>query len=80
MKRDKNKNRDNEEEYSQDIVNLVVARLETVPANVHISIGSEGNFSVSDIIKRVKAKDEIGKKMIKVQLDHIRSLQKLTIE
>lgn len=60
---------------SDEIVDLVIARLETIPSNIAISIGHEGNFNISELIERVKAKDEVGKKMIEMQLQYIRSLK-----
>ena len=62
---------------SEDIINLVIARLETIPSNVELSVGNEGSFSVDDLIERVKKQDEIGKKMIEMQLAYMRSLGKL---
>lgn len=62
---------------SEDITNLVIARLETIPSNVEISIGGEGSFSVRELIDRVKKQDEIGRKMIEMQLVYLRSLGKL---
>lgn len=37
-------------------------------------------FSVNELIKRVKKQDEIGKKIVKVQLNYLRSLGKLPIK
>ena len=62
---------------SEDITNLVIARLETIPSNVEISIGGDGSFSVGELIERVKKHDDIGKKMIEMQLAYLRSLGKL---
>lgn len=59
---------------SEEITNLVVARLETIPSNVEISIGGDGNFTIKELIERVKKQDEIGKKMIDMQLAYLRSL------
>lgn len=62
---------------SEDIMNLVIARLETIPSNIEISIGGDGSFTVSELIERVKKQDEIGKKMIEMQLAYLRALGKL---
>jgi len=62
---------------SEDIKNLVIARLETIPSNVEISIGGDGSFTVSDLIEKVRKQDDIGKKMIEIQLAYLRSLGKL---
>ena len=69
--------KDNSQDISEDIKNLVIARLETIPSNVEISIGSEGSFTIKDLIERVEKQDDIGKKMIEMQLAYLRSLGKL---
>lgn len=63
---------------SEDIINLVIARLETIPSNVKISIGGDGSsFTISELIERVEKQDDIGKKMVEMQLAYLRSLGKL---
>jgi len=57
---------------------LVIARLETMPENLAISIGKDGNFNKKDLIKHVKKADAIGKKMVKVELNYLRSLKTIT--
>ena len=49
--------KNNNQNISEDIMNLVIARLETIPSN--------------------KKQDDIGKKMIEMQLAYLRSLGKL---
>ena len=68
-------NNHSDKNISDEVVDLVIARLETIPSNISISIGSEGSFNVYELIERVKARDEIGKKMIEMQLQYIRSLK-----
>ena len=62
---------------SEDIINLVIARLETIPSNVELSIGNEGSFSIKALMDKVRKQDDIGKKMIEMQLAYLRSLGKL---
>ena len=62
----------------QEIIDLVVARLEAMPPNISISIGNEGNFEIRDLINRVKINDDVGKKMIEMQLSYLRSLKQLS--
>ncbi len=62
---------------SEDIINLVIARLKTIPSNVELSVGNEGNFSIDQLIESVRKQDDIGKKMIEMQLAYLRSLGKL---
>jgi len=75
-----NQTENSTEEYSEDIKNLVIARLSALPSNVVISIGNSGTFSAQDLVKKVKADDEIGKKIIEMQLSYLRSLKDLIAE
>ncbi len=63
---------------TQDIIDLVVARLEALPPNIAMSIGGEGGLDVEELIKRVKACDEVGKQIIEMQLVYLRSLKNLS--
>lgn len=63
--------------FSEDIINLVIARLDTIPSNIELSVGNEGSFSIDELIERVKKQDEIGKKMIEMQLAYLRSFGEL---
>ena len=67
-------------DFDQEIIDLVVARLNAMPSNISISIGNEGNFEIRDLIERVKINDKIGKKMIEMQLSYLRSIKQLTQE
>jgi len=66
-----------ENQISQDVINLVIARLETIPANVSVSIGGDGSYTIEQLIERIKKQDEVGKKMVEMQLAYIRSLGKV---
>lgn len=69
--------KNNAQNISEDIINLVIARLETIPSNIEMSVGGDGSFTVSELIEKVKKQDDIGKKMIEIQLAYLRSLGKL---
>ncbi|MBL7147834.1 MAG: hypothetical protein ISS82_03345 [Nanoarchaeota archaeon] len=60
---------------SEDLKELVIVRLETMPSNRKISIGSYGDFNKEELIKHVKEGDEVGKKIIEVELEFIRTLK-----
>lgn len=62
------------------IQKIVVARLLTMPDNIGISIGGDGKFSKNEMIDHVKKNDEIGKKIIEIQLAYLQSLKELTNE
>ena len=60
---------------SEDVKQLVIARLETLPSNKKISIGAYGEFSKEELIQHVKRNDEIGKKMVEIELESLKALK-----
>lgn len=62
-------------EIDEEIKELVIARLETIPADKKISIGSYGEFSKEKLIDEVKSGSEVGKKIIEVELEFLRALK-----
>ena len=65
---------------TQDIINLVIARLKTIPSNAKLSIGGgEESLSAESLIEEVRKQSDIGKKIIESQLFFIRSLQDLPL-
>lgn len=58
-----------------DIKELVIARLEILPSNKKISIGSDGQFTKEELISRVQEEDSVGQKIIDVQMEFLRSLK-----
>lgn len=65
-----------EEKYDEEIKEIVIHRLLALPENIRISVGSKGKFNKEELIERVKKGDEIGKLIIKIQLNYLRSLKK----
>lgn len=65
---------------SEEIKELVIARLEVLPKDTGISIGSSGEFTPDELIQRVKSGDEVGRKIIEVQLNYLKSLKNITQE
>ncbi len=59
----------------QKIINLVTARLAVLPQDVKVSIGSHGEFSRRELIEHVKKNDEIGQKVVEVELEYLKSLK-----
>ena len=59
---------------TKDTKNLVIARLKVIPDNLKLSIsGSE--YTKDELIKHVEQGDEIGKKIIEIEMDYLRSLK-----
>lgn len=59
----------------EDIKELVIHRLETLPSNKKISIGSQGGFSKEELIEHVRKEDTIGRKIVEVELEFLRALK-----
>jgi len=60
----------------KEIKKVVIARLETLPSDKKISIGSSGEFSRDEIIEKVRSGGPVGKKMVQIELEFLRSLKK----
>jgi len=58
-----------------EIKEIVIERLLALPETHKISIGSKGAFNKQELIKHVTNNDEIGKKIIEIELDFLRSLK-----
>lgn len=59
-----------EKEIDAEIINLVIARLKTIPSDASLSIGGDGQKAMApeDLIKEVRQQSEIGKQIIESQL------------
>ncbi|MBU4075101.1 MAG: hypothetical protein KKI06_00025 [Euryarchaeota archaeon] len=61
---------------NEDEINkLVIARISSMPENMKISIGNYGTFDKYQLIENVKKRDEIGKKVVEIQLFYLRSMK-----
>ena len=63
-----------DEKISDDIKELVIARLGVMPLNYKLSIGSEGSFTRNQLIEHVIAEDKIGNQITRMQLSFIKAL------
>ena len=59
----------------ESIRQLVIERLKTIPPDKKISIGERGDFTAEELISRVQKNDEIGQKIIEVQVKFLQSLK-----
>ncbi len=56
---------------------IVLARLKQASPNLSISFGSQGDFLKRDeLIEHVESNTEIGKKIIKIQLEYLKAFKK----
>jgi len=59
----------------REVKDLVIARLGVLSPNKKISIGSSGEFTRDELIERVEKEDEIGIKIVKIELEYIRAIK-----
>lgn len=59
----------------EDIKELVIARLQTLPEGKEISIGSAGEFTKEELIRHVQKGDAIGQKITDVEMNFLRTLK-----
>ncbi|MEK7170138.1 MAG: hypothetical protein AAB767_02530 [Patescibacteria group bacterium] len=62
-------------DVEKEIIDLVVARLQNLPSNKEISIGSSGEFTKDQLIEHVRKADDVGRKMIAIEMDFLRSMK-----
>ncbi|OGI46133.1 hypothetical protein A2121_01340 [Candidatus Nomurabacteria bacterium GWB1_40_6] len=62
-------------ETEKEIIDLVIARLQNLPFDKEISIGSSGEFTKEELIEHVKNDDSIGQKMVAIEMDFLRSMK-----
>ena len=62
------------ESISEDVKELVIARLDIMPSTYKLSIGSEGTFTRKQLIEHVIAGDKIGNQITRMQLNFIKAL------
>ncbi len=63
------------DKMSKEIKELVIARLDVMSSNMKVSIGSYGTFSKEALKEHVEKEDDIGKKVIEVQMAFLRSIK-----
>ena len=64
---------------SEDLKNLVVERLDLLSPDLVMSIGSSGTFTKSELIDHVKKGDEVGKTIVKMELNFLVALKDGTL-
>ena len=68
------------EEITEEIKELVIARLDAIPSNKKISIGNYGEFTKEELIDGVRSGSEVGKKIIEVELEFLRAFKQGVIK
>ncbi len=62
-------------QYDKNVRKLVATRLETLPDGAVISVGSDGEFTKKEIIESVLQGDEIGRKMVEIEMSFLQGLK-----
>lgn len=60
---------------NNEIKDLVMTRLETLPSDAIVSLGSNGDFTRDEIIDSVRRGDEIGQKMVEIEMNFLQGLK-----
>jgi hypothetical protein len=68
-----------EKNISNDVKELVIARLDVLPSNRKISVGSEGEFTKTQLIEHVREGDSIGRTIVDLELEFLRALKDGTL-
>lgn len=59
----------------KEIKELVIARLETMPSDEKVSIGSAGEFNREELISKVKKGSSVGKKIVEIEMEFLRAMK-----
>lgn len=59
----------------EEIKELVIARIESTPKNVGVSFGGSEKMTKEELVNHVRQGDEIGKKVIEIQMKFLQSLK-----
>ena len=60
---------------NDDELNIVIARLESMPSHIKLSVGEFGSFDKWELIDHVKDEDEVGELIVKIYMDNLRSFK-----
>lgn len=64
---------------SESLKDLVVERIDLLSPELVISIGSSGTFTKSELIEHVKKGDEVGKTIVKMEMNFLMALKDGTL-
>ena len=59
-----------------EIKKIVLLRLESMSPDIRVSIGSNKDLTKQDLIKEVNSDTDLGKLIVKMQLEYLRSMKK----
>jgi len=62
-------------EIEEDIKLLVTERLNSLPKDMNISVGSKGSFTREELIEEVEKESEVGRAIVEIQMNFLQSLK-----
>ena len=68
-----------EDKITEDLKELVIARLDVLPPGRKISIGSTGEYTKDQLIESVRRGDSIGRTIVDLELEFLRALKDGTL-
>ncbi|MBI3051106.1 hypothetical protein HYY74_01475 [Candidatus Woesearchaeota archaeon] len=60
-----------------DMIQLVLIRIESMPDYIEVNLGSFGTLNKAALISHIKKNDELGKQIVAMQMEYLRSLKSL---
>ena len=63
-------------QINEELKKLVIKRLEVMQSNIKVSMGTLGTFSKEDLIKNVEDDTNLGKFVVKMQIEYLKSMSK----
>jgi len=60
------------EKIPEEMWEIVLARFERMPPNLKLVIGGYGALSKEEVIEHIKKRDEIGRFLVKMQLEYFK--------
>ena len=67
-------NKENPQEITEDLKELILERLDVMPPNFKLRIGNEGTFTKDQLKASVQQGDSVGNSVIQMELNFIQSL------
>jgi len=59
---------------NDELKKTVIARIDSQPSNLRLSVGSYGSITKDEAIKHVKNEDEIGKQIVNMHANFLKAL------
>lgn len=58
----------------KEVKELILARIDVMPDNIKLSIGSYGSFSKDQLKENVEKETDVGHKIVEMQLDFLKAV------